>query len=245
MGGLLGIGGGTVVVPGLVLAAGFTQHRAHGTSLFCALFIAIAGLCRYTLDGNISFPIAAGIAAGGVAGAVFGARAAGAMRSSTLRRVFAAFLVLVSARLAMTGLNQTLSHGTQASLFAQHTAAYWAAVVATGIVTGFVSGLFGVGGGTVMIPAMVLLLGVPQVRAQGISLAAMIPTAVSGVVTHRRLGNVDFGVGKWTGLGAAAGAMLGATVAASLRNNVLQLVFAAFILFVAITMALKRSNGSD
>lgn len=243
MGGLLGIGGGVVIVPGLVLLAGFSQHRAHGTSLFSALFLAVVGLCRYTVDGNISFPMAFGIAAGGVVGAVLGARTAGAMRSSTLRLVFAAFLLFVSVRMAMTGLNESLSHDSGASLFAAGTAGYWAAVVVTGVVTGFVSGLFGVGGGTIMIPAMVLLLNVPQVRAQGISLAAMIPTAVSGVITHCRLGNVDFGVGKWTGLGAAVGAMLGATLAAQLKNNVLQLVFAGFILFVAAMMALKKSEG--
>ncbi len=242
-GGLLGIGGGVVIVPGLVLIMGLSQHRAHGTSLFSALFLAVVGFARYTLDGNISLPIAAGIAAGGVLGAVLGAKAAGAMRSVTLRWVFAGFLVLVSARMVMTGLNSSLHSGGAVPLLAANSAAYWAGVVVTGLVTGFVSGLFGVGGGTVMIPAMVLVLGVPQIIAQGISLAAMIPTAVSGVITHTRLGNVDFEVGKWTAVGAALGAVLGASVAARLENNVLQLVFAGFILFVALMLVMRKPNA--
>lgn len=240
MGGLLGIGGGVVIVPGLVFLMCFNQHRAHGTSLFSALFLAIVGLGRYTFDGNIDFPLAMGIAAGGVVGAVLGARSAGRLKSATLRRVFALFLLLVSARMVMTGLNGTAHHEIIDSAFVHGSAAYWAVVLGIGIVTGIVSGLFGVGGGTVMIPAMVLLLAVEQKVAQGVSLAAIIPTAISGVATHNRLGNVDFSVGKWTGLGAAAGAVGGATLAAHLDNHVLQFVFAGFIVIMAIMMGMKK-----
>ena len=241
MGGLLGIGGGVVIVPGLVFLMGFNQHRAHGTSLFSALFLAVVGLWRYASDGNVDFALAAVIAAGGVVGAMLGARVAGAMKSATLRKIFAAFLFVVSARMILTGLSGAsgqAGHG----LVAAGGPAYWCAALGTGIVTGFVSGLFGVGGGTIMIPAMVLLMAVGQKVAQGVSLAAMIPTAISGVMTHRRLGNVDFGVGKWTGLGAALGALSGATLASRLDNHILQFVFAGFIAFVAVTMGLRKQG---
>lgn len=238
MGGLLGIGGGVLIVPGLVFIVGLSQHKAHGTSLVSALLLAIAGLVRYSIDGNIDWPLAAGIAAGGIGGAVFGARAANAVKGRTLRYIFAGFLILVSIRMVLTGLagSDPASHHAMSS----GTALYWMIVLATGLVTGFVSGLMGVGGGIIMIPAMVLLLGLPQIKAQGVSLAAMIPTALSGIRTHSKAGNVELGVGKWTGLGAAAGAVLGATAASHLDNHVLQFVFAGFLVFTAALMVTKK-----
>jgi uncharacterized membrane protein YfcA len=238
MGGLLGIGGGVLIVPGLVFLVGLTQHRAHGTSLVSVLGIAFGGLIVYGLHGKVDWLVAVGIAVGGIAGAVFGAKVANAVNGRTLRRIFAAFLLLVSVRMILTGLG----HGHYAGAEAASTSAvtHWAIVLATGLVTGFVSGLMGVGGGIIMIPAMVLLLGLPQIEAQGVSLAAMIPTALSGIRAHYRAGNVDMSVGKWTGLGAVGGAVIGATVAHHLQNNVLQLVFAGFLVFTAALMLSKK-----
>lgn len=240
MGGLLGIGGGVLIVPGLVFCVGFSQHRAHGTSLVSALLLAAAGSIRYNLDGNVNWPLAAGIAVGGVGGAMLGARAANAVRAATLRRVFAVFLLLVSVRMVLTALH-TGDGAASHHFLTPHTAAYWLAALGTGLVTGFISGLMGVGGGVVMIPAMVLLMGLSQVQAQGVSLAAMIPTALSGIRIHRRAGNVDVGVGKWTGLGAAAGAIIGATAASHLaKGPALPFLFAAFLVVTASLMLTRK-----
>ena len=241
LGGLLGIGGGTLIVPGLVFLRGFSQHRAHGTSLVSALAISIAGLVRYSLDGNVDCGLAVGIAAGGVIGAVFGARAAGAIKGLALRRIFSLFLVVVAVRMIVHALQTNGAAAGAHAMFGDTGTAYWLVILATGLVTGFMSGLLGIGGGLVMIPAMVILLAVPQKMAQGVSLAAIIPTALSGIITHRRLGNVDFGVGKWIGLGAALGAYVGAMAASGLDNNTLMLSFAVFILFVATVMALRKN----
>jgi uncharacterized protein len=240
MGGLLGIGGGVLIVPGLVFFAGLSQHKAHGTSLVSALAIAVAALVRYSVGGNVDWLLAAGIAAGGVGGAILGARTANAIKGPALRRVFAVFLLMVSVRMVLTGLSAGPAQAASHHVLASSTAVYWGIVLGTGVVTGFASGLLGVGGGIIMIPAMVLLLGLPQIRAQGISFAAMIPTALSGIRMHHRAGNVDLSVGKWTALGAAVGAVLGATLAHHLANNVLQFVFAGFLVFTAGMMVTKK-----
>jgi len=67
-------------------------------------------------------------------------------------------------------------------------------LLTTGVFTGFLSGMMGVGGGTVMVPAMVLLAGFGQHTAQGISLLAMVPAGGVGAFTHWRLGNVNEGL---------------------------------------------------
>lgn len=242
MGGLLGIGGGVLIVPGLVFLVCFDQHKAHGTSLVSALALALAGLLRYSHDGNVDWRLALGIAAGGIVGAIFGARAANAVNATVLRRIFAAFLLIVSIRMVLTGMDEASHSPATALLLSPNMPAYWAVAVVTGLVTGFVSGMLGVGGGVVMIPAMVLLVGVSQKTAQGISLAAMIPTALSGIRVHRSAGNVDLRVGKWTALGAAGGALIGATAASHLANSVLQFAFAGFLVFTALVM-IYRKNG--
>jgi uncharacterized membrane protein YfcA len=86
--GLLGVGGGVVMVPMLVLAAGFTQHRAHATSLLAVIPIAAVGAATFGFDDSISFGIAALLALGGLIGAPIGARLMSAMKESTLKIIF-------------------------------------------------------------------------------------------------------------------------------------------------------------
>ena len=105
------------------------------------------------------------------------------------------------------------------------------AAVITGVVTGLVSGVMGVGGGIVMVPAMVILMGIEQVVAQGISLAVIVPTALSGAVQHYRLGNVDVRRALTIGLGGVFGGFGGAHVAQLLPCPVLRGLFAAFLLY--------------
>jgi hypothetical protein len=99
--GLFGVGGAIVIVPGLVLIAKLPQHTAHGTSL-AALAIPlgiVVGALQYYKRGQVNLPMAAVVAVGLVIGAYFGARFAGTVSDVMLRRVFGAFLLLVSVKL--------------------------------------------------------------------------------------------------------------------------------------------------
>ena len=86
--GLLGVGGGVIMVPALVLVAGFTQHRAHATSLLAVIPIAVVGALIYALDDSISLGTGALLAVGGLVGAPLGARIMAGLRDSTLKIVF-------------------------------------------------------------------------------------------------------------------------------------------------------------
>jgi len=101
----------------------------------------------------------------------------------------------------------------------------------TGIFTGFLSGMMGVGGGTVMVPAMVLLAGIGQHTAQGISLLAMIPAGGVGAFTHWRLGNVTTNL--LVGLIPAIflGTYVGGTLAHLLPDNILRVIFAIVLIW--------------
>jgi uncharacterized protein len=101
-GGLFGIGGGVVIVPALVLAMGFTQHRAQGTSLVALLApVGILGVMNYYKAGSVDFKSGALIALGFVGGTYIGSKISLSLDETLLRRIFAAFLVLVAVQLVI------------------------------------------------------------------------------------------------------------------------------------------------
>ena len=94
--GLLGVGGGTVMVPMLVVAASFDQHRAHATSLAAGAFLAAAGAATYARAGEIELGAAALLAAGALVGAPLGARLMHRLSADRLKVAFGALLVIVA-----------------------------------------------------------------------------------------------------------------------------------------------------
>lgn len=106
-----------------------------------------------------------------------------------------------------------------------------ALVVVAGLGVGFVSGTIGVGGGILFVPFMTVGLRIHQTLAQGTSLAAIIPTATVGGVTHVISGNVVKEAAFWMGAGGALGAVLGAFVALYVPGGILARLFAVFLLF--------------
>src|SRR2546422_4566009 len=98
--GLFGVGGAIVIIPGLVLLLGMSQHAANGTSLAALLLpVGLLGTIEYYRRGQVNVPYAVVIAAGLLLGALIGARLAGSLSDLTLRRAFGAFLLLVAVRL--------------------------------------------------------------------------------------------------------------------------------------------------
>jgi hypothetical protein len=103
-----------------------------------------------------------------------------------------------------------------------------------GAVAGLVSGLLGIGGGLVMVPAMAGWLGMPLKRALGTSLAAIVPLVVPGAIVHAALGHVDWAVFAAVALGAVPGATLGARIALGSRERTLRVSVGSFLLLVAV-----------
>ncbi|HEX7136180.1 MAG TPA: sulfite exporter TauE/SafE family protein [Iamia sp.] len=124
------------------------------------------------------------------------------------------------------------------------TSRWWVRTIGVGLAAGFLSGLFGVGGGILMVPAMVLLLGMEQRRAHGTSLTAILPIAVSGTIGYAVEGKVDWPVAAWLTLGAAGlGAMIGTHLLHVLPRRVLAYGFAGLLLATAVRMALDASDA--
>ncbi len=104
--------------------------------------------------------------------------------------------------------------------------------LAIGIAGGIAGGLLGIGGGTLYVPALVLLLGVEQQLAQGISLAAVIPTAISATTANLRRGYVDGRLAATVTPAAFVLAVAGALVAGELDSDTLSRIFGVVVLYV-------------
>jgi uncharacterized protein len=122
-----------------------------------------------------------------------------------------------------------------------------ALIVGAGVAVGLLSALFGVGGGLVMVPFMVLALGRSQHSAEGTSLLVIVPTAIAGVIAHAGKGFVSFKHAAFIALGGIGSAFLGAALALQLAPDVLQKTFGAFIVVMGARMAWqgRRSTGGD
>ena len=110
-------------------------------------------------------------------------------------------------------------------------------VVILGFAGGILAGLFGVGGGILFVPTLVLVLGLTQVHAEATSLLAILPTVLVGAWRQSRHGNVDWRTALLIGLGSVVGVEGGVQIAKALPEGTLRRLFAVFMLLVAASIA--------
>ncbi|MCM3661775.1 sulfite exporter TauE/SafE family protein [Georgenia satyanarayanai] len=231
--GLLGIGGGVVLVPLLVLLMGMAQKRAQATSLAAITLTAVAGAASYGVAGDVALVPALVVAAGGIVGTLVGAELVHRMSERTLRIVFAAVMVVVAVRMALAPPVENA--GELAHLDAPVLAGY----VGAGLLMGLLSALVGIGGGVVMVPLLVLGFGFSPHEAQGTSLAVMVPVSLMGAWRHARRGYTDWRAGLILGVGGVLGAPLGALLAQAVPEVWLQRLFALLLVYSAVQLVLK------
>jgi uncharacterized protein len=120
-------------------------------------------------------------------------------------------------------------------------------VLAIGFLAGMASGLLGVGGGALFVPALVLFLGLSQLDAQATSLLAIVPVALVGATNQRRYGNLRVRDGILLGVLATGGALGGVALANALPERALEVSFAMLQLFVAFQLARRamRNDGEE
>jgi len=119
------------------------------------------------------------------------------------------------------------------------------ALLGIGVTAGVLAGLLGIGGGLLMVPAMVLITAFDQHLAQGTSLLVIIPAAAFGSLTHHRHGRLALRDAAALGVGGVLGALLGSVTALSLDDELLQRLFAILILVMAGRMLMTRGQAPE
>ena len=289
--GLLGIGGGTVMVPIFRLAFGMSATMSTATSLFAIIPTSISGAISH-VKGKTCIPalgIAAGLggaclspvgvwlaqlspdwlvmlvaaliigysainmfkkafkvsragqpAAGADAAAVAGTPSCGSKPSSRAE----ARVVELSPQSDVPAATSLASSGEPAasapsgdSPLSRKQLLQGAAI---GLVAGLASGYVGVGGGFIMVPLMLSIIGIPMRKASGTSLIAVMILAIPGVIEQAIIGNINYLAGIAVVVGSIPGAVLGARLVTKVPERALRILFGCFLIVAAVMLALNE-----
>lgn len=224
------------MVPLIVELLKVRQHQAHGTSLIAIVFTGLMGAIAYGMEGSVDIVVALALTFTAILTARAGARFTEALPEWKLKRSFGAFLALVAFLLVIKQHIPAFNLAT----------ALWSKVfvlLVTGAFTGFLSGMMGVGGGLIMVPAMVFLAGISQHTAQGTSLLVMVPAGAIGAWTHWKLGHVALEIAPGLIAGVLAGTWVGAKLAHFLPEDQLRLIFSALVTAMSVHYLLARPEN--
>ena len=236
--GLFGIGGGVVIVPALILFAGFSLVEATGTSLAAILLpVGVLGVIAYHRARIIDIRAAVCIAAGLVTTVAFGAWLAHSLPADLMKKLYAVFLLYVSWTFIdpLPRIRMLLGHPVVSKSDPDSPPQPpIPLLVAVGIVAGIMAGLFGIGGGNVIVPLLTVVLGYPAKRAIATSLGALLlPIGLPGVLYYYHAGTLDLGAAAWVALGLLFGTVFGARITIRLTVPSVKLLYGLFLLFVA------------
>lgn len=232
---LLGIGGGLLMVPALTVL-GVPLVEATATSLVAVFLSAVSGSWQNLQMGVLDWRTALGLALFGIVTAQAGAWLGDRLPDAALSIAFAGFLVLT---LYLMVLKQQLQQKSMAlSPPARRTDQLWA-IAAIGTLAGGLAGLFGVGGGMVMVPLQMLFLGEPIKSAVRTSLGAIVAIAASGLVQHSLNQNVLWIPGLCLGGGGILGAQLGSRLLPRLSDRTVNRLFRLFLLGMTLYMLMR------
>lgn len=232
-GGLVGLGGGVVLIPLLVGVMKLDHYRAHGASLAALVFTGVIGTITYALHNAVDIMASLVMAAAALYPVRWAATYCCRVPEIRLQRIFGIFLLVMSVLLLMKPYLPIMAHldsGVPMVI----------ALLATGTLTGFISGLLGIGGGAMMIISLALLIGFDQHTAQGTSLLAMVPAGIVGAWTHWQKGQVGKDVLRGLVPGIILGTFAGAWVAQILVEAKLRFLFAAVLIWIGLTFITKQ-----
>jgi uncharacterized protein len=236
--GLVGGGGSILAVPLLVYLVGVAEpHVAIGTSAVAVAANAAANLVNHARAGNVKWRCAAVFALAGIVGAFGGSTIGKLVDGQKLLALFAVLMMVVGA-LMLRGRG---GQGRPDVRLGRDNVGH---LLGIGFAAGALSGFFGIGGGFLIVPGLMLATGMPILNAVGSSLVAVTAFGVTTAANYAASGLVDWPLAAIFIVGGVLGGLIGARSAKTLagRRGALNTVFAALIFVVALYM-LARSLG--
>jgi len=237
--GLMGGGGSILAVPLLIYVVGVRDpHVAIGTSALAVSVNAFANLIAHSRAGTVKWPCAVVFAIAGVAGAAIGAFLGRQVNGQHLLFLFGLVMLAVAA-----GMLSPRAAGGDPLVRIDKTIAI--RLVGTGLFVGFLAGLFGIGGGFLIVPAIMLGSGMAAINAIGSSLVSVGAFGLTTAATYAAAGMVDWRVAAIFVLGGIAGGLVGVRLSVTLakRRGVLAKGFAGVVILVAAFVLWKSSLG--
>lgn len=253
MSGLLGVGGGTIMVPIFRLAFGMSPLASTATSLFAIIPTSISGVVAHTRAKTCVPKLGLALGAGGAVMSPMGVWLASVSPGWLVICVaaivigFSAFKMFKKAvkcapapRAGRAGGN---AQGASAKAVPDRpvlSRKQYLQGACIGLIAGLTSGYVGVGGGFIMVPLMLAVLDIPMSLASGTSLIAIMILAIPGVIEQGLLGNIEYLAGIAIVVGSIPGALVGARLVRVVPERQLRFIFGGFLLVAAVMLMLNE-----
>jgi uncharacterized protein len=232
--GLFGVGGGSVTTPAINVLLGGTAIQAVATPLPVIFPTSLVGAITYGRAGEVSSRAFRWAVGPGIAGAIVGAVLTEVVNAHLL-------LVITSALIGWTGVEVIRGRRPSVPWKLGMTPGWKYAAI--GLVAGFVSGLLGIGGGVIMVPAFTTLIGMPLKRALGTSLVTISALVVPGTIVHAALGHIDWLICLVLTAGVVPGAWVGARIALGAKEGTLRVAVGAFLLAISVLYGVRELSS--
>ncbi|MBL0265130.1 MAG: sulfite exporter TauE/SafE family protein [Leptospiraceae bacterium] len=233
--GLLGVGGGIIIVPMLVFF-GKLPVNAVATSSLAIVITSISGSFQNWREGNLNFKKVISLGLPAVITAQLGVYLASHFSPLLLLSLFA---ILLFVNVYLVSLRRRLVTMEKISVNEDR---IFLNTILTGGAAGILSGLFGVGGGVIMVPLQMLLLGEKIKVAIQTSLGVIILTAISASIGHAVAGNILLTEGLLIGFGGLVGAQFGTRFLPRLSDRVVTIGFLSFIFIIALSIVYQAAK---
>jgi uncharacterized membrane protein YfcA len=238
--GATGAGGALLAVPLLVYVVGTTVQEAAAISLVIVAASALLGVWEYGKAGLVKAKAVAAFSWTGVLGAWGGAYGHHLVKKEVLLLLFG-FLLLFARALMIRQSRLLAAAEPESSCAVRFPRTCWLKVAGIGLAIGVLNGVFGVGGGFMIVPALVLILKFPSRLAIGTSLTIISLISIGGIVGHLQFGHLDGRLTALVFLGSAAGILLGARLGGFISPKAMGRTVASITVSLALWLILFNS----
>ena len=222
IGSMIGLGGGFVIVPALTFA-GFSPTLAASDSLFAAFCNAVASTLSYARQKRIVYSLGIKLALLSIPGTILGAYISDEISASVFKILFGLVLIASSAYIYSKRKMEPKEYNLSKQIMIL--------AIGASFFAGVISSLFGIGGGTVFVPLMVVAIGLSMKLAAPTSQFILMFAAASGMIVHSLLGHPDYVQAGLLSIGAFAGGIVGSKISSRVDEKKLR-IFVTVVLAV-------------
>jgi len=227
IGSMIGLGGGIVVVPVLTFF-GFPPTLAASNSLFAAFSNAVGSTISYSRQKRIDYALGLKLGLLSIPGTVLGAYLSSDVTPGIFKVLFGLILVSSAVYIFLRKKIEPKEKNLTKTMIVF--------VISASFFAGIISSFFGIGGGTVFVPLMVVGIGMTMKRAAPTSQFILLFASLSGIITHSILGHPDFLQAGLLAAGAFVGGIIGARISLDIKERSLQILVSTIIIIAAIKL---------
>ncbi|NWF96985.1 MAG: sulfite exporter TauE/SafE family protein [Candidatus Thorarchaeota archaeon] len=238
---MLGIGGGTINTPLLIVVFALAPAEAAATSLVAAMFVSLSGSFSYHRRNPRLIILRVGLflTITTIPGSVIGAWLKSVIEDMLLRYIFSVVLFPIALKMLFTKPKgrSDMESELDAFSFSDIPKSRLVGTLAGAFLAGLLSGLLGLGGGVVIVPLLTMYMGIPMHAAVATSMFAMVFTTAAGTVTNIGLGEINLLYGLALGVGMLVGAQAGARLACRVNSVRLKQAFGVMLAYPLVSLA--------